>query len=150
MTHGDLRKLCIEDVSLALAWISIDLESPCNVGDLGSIPDFGKIPWRREWQPTPTQPTFLLEEFHGQRSLTGYSPWRRKDYYYLLFIYYLSIYITYYLSIIYYNYYLCPQPFRLDLHEGRNFYHVSHSLRVQGLPVSRGLSRVEAGTSGFL
>ena len=25
----------------------------------------GKIPWRREWQPTPV---FLPEEFHGQRT----------------------------------------------------------------------------------
>ena len=32
-----------------------------------------KIPWRREWLPTPV---FLPgEEFHGQRSLVGYSPW---------------------------------------------------------------------------
>ena len=31
-----------------------------------------KIPWRREWQPTPV---FLLGKFHGQRSLAGYSPW---------------------------------------------------------------------------
>ena len=31
-----------------------------------------KIPWRREWLPTPI---FLPGEFHGQRSLTGYSPW---------------------------------------------------------------------------
>ena len=30
----------------------------------------GKIPWRREWQPTPV---FLPEEFQGQRSLAGYS-----------------------------------------------------------------------------
>ena len=102
------------------------MESPCNAGDLGSIPDFGKTRWRREWQPTPV---FLPEEFHGQRSLAGYSPWSGKDYYYLLFIYYLSIYIIYYLSTIYDSYYyLCPQPFRLDLHEGRNFYYVSHSL----------------------
>ena len=28
-----------------------------------------KIPWRREWRPTPV---FLPEEFHGQRSLAGY------------------------------------------------------------------------------
>ena len=28
-----------------------------------------KIPWRREWQPTPE---FLSGEFHGQRSLAGY------------------------------------------------------------------------------
>ena len=29
-----------------------------------------KIPWRA-WQPTPI---FLSGEFHGQRSLVGYSP----------------------------------------------------------------------------
>ena len=29
-----------------------------------------KIPWRREWQPTPE---FLPREFHGQRSLVDYS-----------------------------------------------------------------------------
>ena len=29
-------------------------------------------PRRREWQPTPV---FLPGEFHGQRSLVGYSPW---------------------------------------------------------------------------
>ena len=28
-------------------------------------------PWKREWQPTPV---FLPGEFHGQRSLVGYSP----------------------------------------------------------------------------
>ena len=28
-----------------------------------------KIPWRREWLPTPV---FLPGEFHGQRSLAGY------------------------------------------------------------------------------
>ena len=29
-----------------------------------------KIPWGREWQPTPV---LLPGEFHGQRSLVGYS-----------------------------------------------------------------------------
>ena len=29
-----------------------------------------KIPWRREWQPTPL---FLPGESHGQRSLVGYT-----------------------------------------------------------------------------
>ena len=29
-----------------------------------------KIPWRRTWQPTPV---FLPGEFHGQRSMQGYS-----------------------------------------------------------------------------
>ena len=37
---------------------------------------FGKIPWRRAWQPTPV---FLPGEFHGQRSLAGYSPWSLKE-----------------------------------------------------------------------
>ena len=36
----------------------------------------GKIPWRREWQPTPV---FLPGEFRGQRSLVGYSPWGHKE-----------------------------------------------------------------------
>jgi len=31
----------------------------------------GKIPWRREWLPTPA---FLSGEFHGQMSLAGYRP----------------------------------------------------------------------------
>ena len=44
-------------------------ESAYNVGDLGSIPGFGTIPWRREWQPTPV---FLPGKSHGQRSLEGY------------------------------------------------------------------------------
>ena len=36
----------------------------------------GKIPWRREWQPTPV---FLPGEFHGRKSLVGYSLWSRKQ-----------------------------------------------------------------------
>ena len=35
-----------------------------------------KIPWRREWQPTPV---FLPGKSHGQRSLVGYSPWGCKE-----------------------------------------------------------------------
>ena len=35
-----------------------------------------KIPWIREWLPTPV---FLPGEFHGQRSLVGYSPWDHKE-----------------------------------------------------------------------
>ena len=34
------------------------------------------IPCRRKWIPTPA---FLLGEFHGQRSLAGYSPWDHKQ-----------------------------------------------------------------------
>ena len=36
----------------------------------------GKIPWRREWQPSLV---FLPGKFHGQRSLAVYSPWDYKD-----------------------------------------------------------------------
>ena len=36
----------------------------------------GKIPWRREWHPTPV---FLPGEFHEQRSLVGYSPWGLRE-----------------------------------------------------------------------
>ena len=32
--------------------------------------------WRRECQSSPV---FLLAEFHGQRSLEGYSPWGRQE-----------------------------------------------------------------------
>ena len=37
----------------------------------GFEPSVGKVPWRGAWQPTPV---FLPGGFHGQRSLTGYSP----------------------------------------------------------------------------
>ena len=51
-------------------------ESAYNAGDPASISGVGKIPWRREWQPTPA---FLPGESHGQRSLVGYSPWGGKE-----------------------------------------------------------------------
>ena len=43
------------------------------------IPWVGKIPWRREWLPTPV---FLPGEFHGQGSLaiiTGYDLGKRTE-----------------------------------------------------------------------
>ena len=46
-------------------------ESACNAGE-GLNPWVRKILWRREQQSTPV---FLPGEFHGQRSLAGYSPW---------------------------------------------------------------------------
>ena len=53
---------------------SSDKESTCNAGDTFS-PWVGKIPWKRDWLPTSV---FLPGEFHGQRSLAGYSPWDIK------------------------------------------------------------------------
>ena len=47
-------------------------EFTCNAGDPGLIPRSDprvrKIPWRREWLPTPV---FMPGESHGQRSLVG-------------------------------------------------------------------------------
>ena len=37
---------------------------------------FLAVPWRRKWQPTPV---LLPGEFHGLRSLVGYSPWSHKE-----------------------------------------------------------------------
>ena len=39
-------------------------ESAYNAGKPGFNPWVRKIPWRREWQPTPI---FLPGEFHGQK-----------------------------------------------------------------------------------
>ena len=36
----------------------------------------GKIPWRREWQPTSV---CLPRKCRGQRSLVGYNPWDHKE-----------------------------------------------------------------------
>ena len=41
----------------------------------GFDPWVGKVPWRRKWKATPV---FLPAEFHGQRSLVGYSQWGYK------------------------------------------------------------------------
>ena len=48
---------------------------PCNVGEPGSIPGWGRS-WRRKWQTTPV---FLPGKSRGQRSLAGYSPWVHKE-----------------------------------------------------------------------
>ena len=49
-------------------------ESTCNAGDLGSIPGSGRSPGKGYGNPV-----FLPGEFHGQRSLVGYSPWGHKE-----------------------------------------------------------------------
>ena len=42
----------------------------------GFNPWVGRIPWRREWQPTPL---FLAGKSCGQRGLVGYSLWGLKE-----------------------------------------------------------------------
>ena len=53
-----------------------DKESACNAGGPRFNPWVRKIPWRKEWLPTPV---FLTGEFHGPSSLEGYNPWGRKE-----------------------------------------------------------------------
>ena len=51
-------------------------ESTCNVGDLGSIPGLGRSSGGGHGNPLQYS---CLENPHGQRSLTGYSHWGRKE-----------------------------------------------------------------------
>ena len=64
--------ICENGLPCWLKWLRILLQCRKPRFD----PWVGKIPWRREWQPTPG---FLPGEVHGQRSLVGYSPWDRKE-----------------------------------------------------------------------
>ena len=51
-------------------------EPICNAGEPVFDPWVRKIPWRREWHPTPV---FSPGKPHGQRSLVGNSPWGRRE-----------------------------------------------------------------------
>ena len=83
--------LCLPSVHVCLCdWISFYKDTSCtevfpggsvvknlpaNAGDLGSIPELERLPWRRKWQLTPV---FLPGEFHEQRSLADVSQWGQK------------------------------------------------------------------------
>ena len=52
---------------------------PAIAGDTRDVvfdPWLEKIPWRRQWHPTPV---LLPGKFHGWRSLVGCSPWGREE-----------------------------------------------------------------------
>ena len=51
-------------------------ESSCQCRRLRFNPWFGKLLWRRIWQPTPV---FLPGKSCGQRSLVGCSPWGLRE-----------------------------------------------------------------------
>ena len=51
-------------------------ESTCNVGDLGSFPGLGRSPGAGHSNPLQYS---CLENPHGQRCLSGYSPWGCKE-----------------------------------------------------------------------
>ena len=63
-------------VIAALPGGSAGKEPICQCSRLGFDHWVGKVPWRRAWLPTPV---FLPGESHGQRSLAGYTPRRRKE-----------------------------------------------------------------------
>ena len=61
-------------------------ESACNARDLGSIPELGRFPWRRERLPTPV---FQPGEFHGL-----YSPWVAKSWTRLSNFHFMTLYVA--------------------------------------------------------
>ena len=72
--------------SSTLAWKTPWTEEPGSLQSMGSLMVvhdwatslslFTFMHWRRKWQPTPV---LLPGKPHGQRSLVGYSLWRRKE-----------------------------------------------------------------------
>ena len=60
---------------ITLLWQVKSLPAMQETQEMQFDPWVGKIPWRRQWQPTPV---FLPEKSHGQRSLAGHSPWDHR------------------------------------------------------------------------
>ena len=56
--------------------MALVVKNPPSMQETGFDQRVGKIPWSRVWQPTPV---FLPGKSHGQRSLVGCGPWRRKE-----------------------------------------------------------------------
>ena len=72
-----LRHLCVVFMHILLASpVAQMVGNPPQSRRPGFNPWVQKIPWRRECLPSPI---ILPGEFHGQRSLTGYSPWDRRE-----------------------------------------------------------------------
>ena len=62
--------------TIICAWVAQMVKSACSAGDLGLIPGSERSP--REGNGYPLQ-YYCHGEFHGQRSLVGYSPWSCKE-----------------------------------------------------------------------
>ena len=71
-----MKKLRHRKAQGGLPWWLSGKESACQCRRCGFNPWVGKIPWRRQWQPTPV---FLPGKSHGWRSLVGYSPRGHKE-----------------------------------------------------------------------
>ena len=63
-------------VFLGFSGDSVNKESACIVGDLGSIPGLGRSPGGGHGNPLQYS---YLENPHGKRNLVGYSPWGHKE-----------------------------------------------------------------------
>ena len=74
---GRLRNIFIKKYAFQwlLRWLRQGRICP-QCGILRFDPWVRKIPWRREWLPTPI---FLPGKSHGQRDLAGYNPWDGKE-----------------------------------------------------------------------
>ena len=67
--------------------MSVNKESACNAGDLGSIPGSGRSSGERNDNPTPV---FFPGEPPGQRRLAVYSPWGHKSWTLLALSFFIS------------------------------------------------------------
>ena len=72
---GETIHFDVSKGDFGLPWWLKGKESTCQCGRHEFDPWVGKIPWRREWQPTPV---FSPGESHAQRSLDDYNPRDRK------------------------------------------------------------------------
>ena len=72
------RKSKKEGIYVYLGFLdgSVGKESACNAGDPGSIPGLGRSPGGGHGNPLQYS---CLKNPQGQRSLTGCSPWGRKE-----------------------------------------------------------------------
>ena len=74
------------DLRIQLSFVNADIKDFPGGSDGKSIclhrgrprfdPWVGKIPWRRNWQPTRV---LLPGKSHGWRNLVGYNPWGHKE-----------------------------------------------------------------------
>ena len=67
-----LAMWCSNSFKLVALVVKKPSANPRLARDASLIPRWGKIPWRRKWQPTPV---FLPGKSHGQRSSMGLSSW---------------------------------------------------------------------------
>ena len=74
MLHGGANFLGFSCIKMALGGAS-GKEPTCQCRRCRFDPWVRKIPWRRKWQPTLV---FLPGEYHGQRSLVGYTAYEVK------------------------------------------------------------------------